>query len=182
MFQTFNFFKFKQLTFFNVFVEQLQFEQLTFCSKTCICSKWLFWGFSSSLIFFGICSNSVEQSRFWCRAVFLSRWISSSWPFSNIPLKHLSTKTELIFRKVKFLGYWPYITGIPHLSTSFFFRGFIWNEKLVRFPFFSNGIDFLFLLLKYRFMQKRLWDIWVVWQIQILWSFVSRFNYSVKIC
>ncbi len=83
MFQTFNFFKFEQLTFFNVFVEQLQFEQLTFCSKTCICSKWLFWGFSSSLIFFGICSNSVEQSRFWCRAVFSSRWISSSWPFSS---------------------------------------------------------------------------------------------------
>ena len=39
MFQTFNYFKFEQLTFFNVFDKQLQFEQLTFCSKTCICPK-----------------------------------------------------------------------------------------------------------------------------------------------
>ena len=33
MFQTFNFFKFEQLTFFNVFVEQLQFEQLIILVK-----------------------------------------------------------------------------------------------------------------------------------------------------
>ena len=44
-----------------------------------------FW-FSSSFHFFDICSNGVEQLRFWCRAVFLSRWISSSWPFS---IKHI---------------------------------------------------------------------------------------------
>ncbi len=82
MFQTFNFSKFEQLTFFNVFVELLQFDQLIILVKKLLCSKWLFWGFSNSFIFFGIRSNSVEQSRFWCRAVFLSRWISSSWSFS----------------------------------------------------------------------------------------------------
>ncbi len=37
---------------------------------------------SSSFIYLLICSNGVEQSRFWCRADFLSRWISSRWPFS----------------------------------------------------------------------------------------------------
>ncbi len=40
-----------------------------------------FW-FLSSFHFFDICSNGVEQSRFWCQAVFSSRWILSSWPFS----------------------------------------------------------------------------------------------------
>ncbi len=62
MFQTFNFFKFEQLTFFNVFVEQFQFEQLTFWSKNCICLKWLFWAFSSSFIFLAS-ARTVSSSR-----------------------------------------------------------------------------------------------------------------------
>ena len=95
MFQTFNFFKFEQLKF-----EQLIsfLYEIVNCSN-CYCSTFrtdnniidicsnLVNPFgkvdSSSFIYLFICSNGVEQSRFWCRAVFSSRWISSSWPFSN---------------------------------------------------------------------------------------------------
>ena len=38
--------------------------------------------FWAVIYIFGICSNSAEQSRFWCRAVFLSRWLSSRLPIS----------------------------------------------------------------------------------------------------
>ena len=48
--------------------------------KTCTA---YFFDFRADANIFVICSNGVEQSRFWCRAVFLSRWISSSWPFSE---------------------------------------------------------------------------------------------------
>ncbi len=95
MFQTFNFFKFEQLKF-----EQLIsfLYEIVNCSN-CYCSTFradnniidicsnLVNPFgkvdSSSFIYLFICSNGVEQSRVWCRAVFSCRWISSSWPFSN---------------------------------------------------------------------------------------------------
>ena len=48
--------------------------------KTCTA---YFFDFRADSDIFVICSNSVEQSRFWCRAVFSSRWISSRWPFSD---------------------------------------------------------------------------------------------------
>jgi hypothetical protein len=48
--------------------------------------KMTFWGFFEQFHFFGICSNSVEQSRFWCRAVFSSRWILSRWPYSFVTM------------------------------------------------------------------------------------------------
>ncbi len=41
-----------------------------------------FFDFRAVSYIFVVCSNGVEQSRFWCRADFLSRWISSRWPFS----------------------------------------------------------------------------------------------------
>jgi hypothetical protein len=47
--------------------------------KTCTA---YFFDFRADANIFVICSNSVEQSRFWCRAVFSSRWILSRWPFS----------------------------------------------------------------------------------------------------
>ncbi len=47
--------------------------------KTCTA---YFFDFRADAYIFVICSNSVEQSRFWCRADFLSRWILSRWPFS----------------------------------------------------------------------------------------------------
>ena len=47
--------------------------------KTCTA---YFFDYRADSYIFVICSNSVEQSRFWCQAVFLSRWISSRWPFS----------------------------------------------------------------------------------------------------
>ena len=42
-----------------------------------------FFDFWAVLYIFVVCSNGVEQSRFWCRADFSSRWISSRWPFSR---------------------------------------------------------------------------------------------------
>ena len=45
------------------------------------CTAYVF-DFQADSYIFVICSNSVEQSRFWCQAVFLSRWILSRWPFS----------------------------------------------------------------------------------------------------
>ena len=51
--------------------------------KTCTA---YFFDFRADANIFVICSNGVEQSRFWCRAVFSSRWISSSWPFSDLSL------------------------------------------------------------------------------------------------
>ena len=42
-----------------------------------------FFDFRAVLYIFVICLNGVEQSRFWCQADFLSRWISSRWPFSD---------------------------------------------------------------------------------------------------
>ena len=96
MFQTFNFFKFEQLKF-----EQLIsfLYEIVNCSN-CYCSTFradnniidicsnLVNPFgkvdSSSFINLFICSNGVEQSRFWCRAVFSSRWILSRWPISVI--------------------------------------------------------------------------------------------------
>ena len=72
MFQTFIFFKIEQLTFSNDFVEQLLFEQLYILvwnlhllNKTCTA---YFFDFRADSNIFVICSNSVEQSRFWCRA------------------------------------------------------------------------------------------------------------------
>ena len=58
------------------------FSSCTFWSKTWICSKWHFFWFLSNCMYLYICSNGVEQSRFWCRAVFSSRWILSRWLFS----------------------------------------------------------------------------------------------------
>ena len=59
--------------------------------KTCTAYFFDFW---ADWYIFVICSNSVEQSRFWCRAVFSSRWILSSWPFSidNIHFRNKQKK------------------------------------------------------------------------------------------
>ncbi len=95
MFQTFNFFNSSSWHFSMFLWSSCNSSSWSFWSKTCICSKWLFWGFSSSFIFFGICSNSVEQSRFWCRADFLSRWLLSRWPISIITYPKKLTSNSL---------------------------------------------------------------------------------------
>jgi hypothetical protein len=95
MFQTFNFFKFEQLKFKQLIPFLYE---IVNCSN-CYCST--FWADnniidiclnlvnpfekvdSSSFMYLFIGSNGVEQSRFRCRAVFLSRWISSRWPISH---------------------------------------------------------------------------------------------------
>jgi hypothetical protein len=58
---------------------------------------------SSSLIYLFICSNGVEQSRFRCRADFLSRWISSSWPIS---LNSLLINSFYTTKKTFFFHFW----------------------------------------------------------------------------
>jgi hypothetical protein len=55
-------------------------DKMHMLDKTCTA---YFFDFRADWYIFVICSNGVEQSRFWCRTVFSSRWISSSWPFSS---------------------------------------------------------------------------------------------------
>ncbi len=62
MFQTFNFFKFEQLTFFNVFVEQLQFEQLIIGLKIASARN-DFWGGFRAVSFFLASARTVSSSQ-----------------------------------------------------------------------------------------------------------------------
>ena len=65
--------------------------------KTCTA---YFFDFRADWYIFVICSNSVEQSRFWCRAVFSSRWISSRWPFSITTWWNIFLKPETVYRTI----------------------------------------------------------------------------------
>jgi hypothetical protein len=57
---------------YAVRVPSLNFEQLMKKCRAFACTAYFF-DFRADANIFVICSNSVEQSRFWCRAVFSSR-------------------------------------------------------------------------------------------------------------
>jgi hypothetical protein len=78
-----------------------------------------FFDFQANANIFVICSNSVEQLRFWCRAVFPSRWLLSRWSFSNnywpfISIVTNKLKYEYLLLKLKVL--------LIYIKTNIFFQ------------------------------------------------------------
>ena len=75
-----------------------------------------FFDFRAVSYIFVVCSNGVEQSRFWCRADFSSRWISSRWPFSHFTtgydwctfLTSAKTKIEVLrsYKWIRTRSFW----------------------------------------------------------------------------